>query len=91
MSFQSGSHMFFQCTGVRTDPRHIPVKFQSEEAAPIHRLNNPHPTLPFPGATEDTVQQSKKARGRKGRPMNQVAQLRTDAQGISGMRRDDDL
>ena len=51
----------------RPSPRHITVKFQSEEAVPVHRLNNLHPMLPFPGSYRgySTAKQKGKKKKRK--------------------------
>lgn len=58
----------------RPSPRHITVKFPSEEADPIHCLNNPHPRLPFPGnhrgysTTKQKVNQKKRKTHEPGDP-----------------------
>lgn len=75
----------------RPSPRHITVKFPSEEADLNTVSTILIPGSPSQGTTEDIAQQSKKSIKRKGRPMNQVTQLRTKAQGISRVRRKKDL
>lgn len=54
------------------------MKFQSEEAAPVHRLNNPHPTLPFTGRYRgySTAKQKGKKKKRKTHEPGDPAQNR---------------
>lgn len=91
MSFQSGSHVL-PMHRVKTDPAERILWNFKAKAAPVHRLNNPHHAPLHREVQGDTVQQSKKGRKKKRKTHEfQVTQLRTDAQGISGMRRKDDL